>query len=187
VRVQGGTRRHRRKRRRGSGDGARGQQRVVVGMDGWDGSGVFTHIVLCIHHCTQLHQRVDQRQSPIEGCVVQQSCIALPTHTHTHIHTRERVRGEREGCCSRVPHPQDTTVDLEHHGHVQLGDDVRVAVSLDCPLGGGKLRTAHTRKYQTATRHVGGGGGGGGDNDGGVMMMMMMMMIAKEKEKEKER
>ena len=60
VRVQGGTRRRRRKRRRGSGDGARGQQRVGVGMDGWDGSGVFTHRVLRIHHGSHLHEGVDQ-------------------------------------------------------------------------------------------------------------------------------
>ena len=81
VRVQGDTRRHRRKRRRGSGDGARGQQRVVVGMDGWDGSGVFTHRGLCVHHCAHLHQRVDERQSPLLRCVVKQGPMALRTHT----------------------------------------------------------------------------------------------------------
>ncbi len=65
VRVQVGTRRHRRKRRRGSGDGARGQQRLVVGIDGWSSSGVFTHIVLRVHLRAHLHKWVDERQSPI--------------------------------------------------------------------------------------------------------------------------
>ena len=93
VRVQGGTRRHRRKRWRGSGDGERGQQWVVVGMDVWDSSGVFTHFVLCIDNRAHLHQRVDERQSPLPRCVVKQSPFVLRTHTHTH--TRGKVKGER--------------------------------------------------------------------------------------------
>ncbi len=60
-------------RRRGSGDGARGQQRVVVGIDGWDGSGVFTHTCLCIDNRAHPHQGVDERQSPIARCTVKQS------------------------------------------------------------------------------------------------------------------
>ena len=91
MRVQGGTRRHRRKRRRGSGDGARGQQRVGVGMDGWDGSGVFTHRVLRVDERPHLHQRVDERRSTSSCRPVKQRVLALQTHT------RGEVKGERGG------------------------------------------------------------------------------------------
>ncbi len=100
VRVQGGTRRHRCKRRRGSGDGARGQQRVVVGIDGWDGSGVSTHTVLRINLCTHLHKWVDERQSPIARRPPQQRAVVLRTDTH------ERRSRKSEGVWNSSPLPR---------------------------------------------------------------------------------
>ncbi len=56
------------------------------GIDGWDGSGVFTHIVLHIHLRAQLHKGVDERQAPTARRPPQQRVLVLQTHT-THTHT----------------------------------------------------------------------------------------------------
>ncbi len=76
VRVQGGMRRRRRKRRR-VGDGARRQQLVVVGIDGWGGSAVFTHTCLRIHNSAHPHQGVDERQPTLPHRVVKQGHLVL--------------------------------------------------------------------------------------------------------------
>ncbi len=55
-----------------------------MGSSGWwwgsiggAASGVFTHVILCVHHRTHPHQGVDERQSPIGRCKMKQGPLAL--------------------------------------------------------------------------------------------------------------